>query len=68
MNSQILEKNEVRNIDLFLVAAAAAASQPVGSIEDFAPDEGLDASFLEDTKDMKDYTTTSNAIAETSDR
>lgn len=35
--------------------SAAASLEPVKSIDDFAPDEGLDASFLDDTKDAKGF-------------
>ncbi len=34
--------------------AQASEPKPVRSVDDFAPDEALDASFLDDTKDVKD--------------
>lgn len=32
----------------------SASQEPVHSVEDFVPDEGLDASCLEDTKDFQE--------------
>lgn len=51
------------------IVSAAASLEPVKSIDDFAPDEGLDASFLDDTKDAKGFGSPAKRMEdETSDR
>ena len=35
------------------VTSPSQPSEPVSSVEDFVPEEALDASFLDDTKDNK---------------
>ncbi len=43
-----------------------SVAEPVRCVDDFVPDEGLDASFLDDSKDIKDAKSTD--LATLSDR
>ena len=48
--------------------AAAASSGPVSSVDDFVPEEGIDSTFLDDTKDAREVRGPSVGQDEDSDR
>ena len=50
------------------VPATQASMPKVQSVDDFCPDEGLDASFLDDVKESKTTTVTSQSNEQESDR